>query len=261
MSMGRISSNGSEGTDRPAVQRVQAAHGGSGGRSPVHRSRSHGRPRHPCGGVGAGSRGPSAEAHHPHQTSIQAARRQDMGHLRARQGAGGAQTAARRPRWELRRARCQCPGFRTARHRQDPRHVRHRPPLGRVGPLGPVHPCLPAGPRHAGGQAGPRSPTHAPQARQLRLPAHRRPRLPTPREPRSPRSCSPSSPSGTNAALWASPRISSSLSGTKSSRTLWPLQLPLTGSSTTRSSWSSTSPAIGPVAAQQRLQQEVNRQK
>ena len=65
------------------------------------------------------------------QTSIQAARRQDMGHLRARQGAGRAQTAARRAgRWELRRARCQCPGFRTARHRQDPRHVCHRPQAG-----------------------------------------------------------------------------------------------------------------------------------
>ena len=110
---------------------LQAAHGGSGGRPPVHRSRSHGRPAHPCGGVGAGSRGPPAEAHHPHQTSIQAARRQDMGHLRARQGAGGAQTAARRAgRWELRRERRQCPGFRTARHRQDPRLVCHRPPAG-----------------------------------------------------------------------------------------------------------------------------------
>ena len=53
------------------MQRVQTAHGGSGGRPPVHRSRSHGRPRHPCGGVGAGSRGPagrgasSASDEHP----------------------------------------------------------------------------------------------------------------------------------------------------------------------------------------------------
>ena len=33
-------------------------------------------------------------------------------------------------RWDLRRERCQCPGLRTARHRQVPRHVCHRPPAG-----------------------------------------------------------------------------------------------------------------------------------
>ena len=45
------------------------------------------------------------------------------------------------------------PGLWTARRRQDPSPVRHRPPLGGVRPLGHLRPGLPAGAGPAGSQA------------------------------------------------------------------------------------------------------------
>ena len=67
-----------------------------------------------------------------------------------------------------------------------------------------------------------------------------------PKGPRSPRCSSRSSPNATNAGPWVSRPTWSSPSGSTSSPTQWPRLRPLTGWSTTRSSWNSTSPATAP---------------
>ena len=71
---------------------------------------------------------------------------QDVGYLRARQGAREAQAAARETcRGRLRGARSERASVRYARHWQDSRDVRHRAPARAVGALRAVHPGVPPG--------------------------------------------------------------------------------------------------------------------
>ena len=70
--------------DRRAVPSVPVAHYRCRVGVPFHRSGARRRAVHLPGGVGAGSRGPSAAAHRPAAQGVQAARRQDLGDVRAR---------------------------------------------------------------------------------------------------------------------------------------------------------------------------------
>ena len=152
---------------RGAVPPIPVAHHGGAVRVPIHR-----RWPRPCvgdlpGGAGIGGRGPPAAPHRPAAHRVQAARRQDLGDLRARPCAPGSAAATGRAGWrKLRRARRQRPGLRTARHRQGPCPVRLGPQAG-------------AGPARR--QARPSATATITKARQLRFPGAGRPGVPAPR--------------------------------------------------------------------------------
>ena len=134
------------GTCQGAVQAVQAAHAGDRDRREVQRGRTCRCSRDPCGGAGTGGRGQAGQTGGPSEEGIEAAGRQDLGDLRARQGPGATQTAATEAcRRGLRRSRRQRAGVRDAGHRQDPRVVRHRSQACGVRPFCAVHPSIPPG--------------------------------------------------------------------------------------------------------------------
>ena len=245
MSMGRVSSNGVKERIGQLVQRVQAAHGGSGGRPPVHRSRPHGRPRHPCGGAGAGSRGPV--------------------------GRGASSASDEHPRLPVGKT------WDTFEHDRVPVALRQQLveladgsfvergvnvlAFGLPG-TGKTHALCAIGHRLV--ESG-RSVLFTPAYRLVQDMLAAKRDLDLPRMLRKldnidflliddlgylPQGAEESEVLFTLIAERYERRslgiTSSSHSGRRSSPTLWPLQLPLTGSSTTRPSWSSTSPAIGP---------------
>ena len=84
------------GPDRGAVPPIPAAHHGGAVGVPIHRRRARRRPGDPLGSAGAGGRGPEAAPHRPAAHRIQAARRQDLGDLRARPCAPGSAAATGR---------------------------------------------------------------------------------------------------------------------------------------------------------------------